>query len=125
MSLATDQFERVLSLQAALSIAENEIAALRAALAERDEALREVCEAAGKLELFHTTNKQVDCKECQFRAAIGVAQAVSGPRAEGLGKQCRWCDEGRPFMPGSEGKQHVPLYGEHEHGGMLCRKAGP
>lgn len=34
--------------------------------------------------------------------------------------KCRWCDEGRPFMVGCEGKQHVPLHGNNEHDGMMC-----
>jgi hypothetical protein len=34
--------------------------------------------------------------------------------------KCRWCDEGRPWMEGQEGKQHVPLYAGGEHSGTMC-----
>jgi hypothetical protein len=34
--------------------------------------------------------------------------------------KCHWCAEGRPFIPGQEGLQHVPLYGGGEHGGAMC-----
>lgn len=34
--------------------------------------------------------------------------------------KCHWCAEGRPFIPGQEGVQHVPLYAGGEHGGAMC-----
>lgn len=33
--------------------------------------------------------------------------------------KCHFCDEGRPFLPGSNGKQHIPVDGD-EHGGAMC-----
>lgn len=40
-------------------------------------------------------------------------------RTEASMSDCHWCDEGRPFMPGCEGKQHVPIDGS-EHGSAMC-----
>jgi hypothetical protein len=34
--------------------------------------------------------------------------------------KCHWCNEGRPFLLGQEGVQHVPLYGGNEHSGAMC-----
>lgn len=44
-------------------------------------------------------------------------------RREQSMSQCRWCDEGRPFLPGSEGKQHTPLYAGGDHGGTMCHNS--
>jgi hypothetical protein len=37
--------------------------------------------------------------------------------------KCHWCDEGRPFLPGQEGIQHVPLYAGGEHSGTMCYRS--
>ena len=37
--------------------------------------------------------------------------------------ECHWCDEGRPFLPGLEGIQHVPLFAGGEHGGAMCYRS--
>ena len=39
-----------------------------------------------------------------------------------MGK-CTWCDEGRPFMKGQEGVQHMPLFGGGEHAGTMCHNS--
>jgi hypothetical protein len=39
--------------------------------------------------------------------------------------KCRWCNEDRPFMPDSEGKQHVPLHGGGYQSGTVCHNYNP
>ena len=49
------------------------------------------------------------------------SKGIFAPNNLNYGGNCHWCNEGRPFMPGTEGKQHVPLHGgDGEHSGTMC-----